>query len=84
MLITDKWRVLIWKIGFFQSLTYMLIEIIGNSTSLLVIVLIGLSIYFGIQAKKKKKWFLVISMFKKENDNHLRLQKINIYQFLFN
>ena len=32
----------------------MLVEIIGNSTSLLVIFLIGLSIYFGIQANRKK------------------------------
>ena len=32
----------------------MLIEIIGSSSSLLVIVLIGLSIYFGIQAQTRK------------------------------
>ena len=32
----------------------MLIEILGNSSSLLVILLIGLSIYFGIQANQKK------------------------------
>jgi len=31
----------------------MLIEILGNSSSLLVILLIGLSIYFGIKAKAK-------------------------------
>ena len=38
----------------------MLIEILGNSSSILVIVLIGLSIYFGIQAKTKNiKWGLV-------------------------
>ena len=41
----------------------MLIEILGNSSSLLVILLIGLSIYFGIQAKAKKiRWFLVIGI----------------------
>ncbi len=32
----------------------MLIEILGNSSSVLVILLIGLSIYFGIQANRKK------------------------------
>ena len=32
----------------------MLIEILGNSSSLLVILLIVLSIYFGIQTKIKK------------------------------
>ena len=37
----------------------MLIEILGNSSSLLVILLIGLSIYFGIQAKTKNiNWYL--------------------------
>ena len=36
----------------------MLIEILGNSNSLLVALLIGLSVYFGIQAKAKNiKWF---------------------------
>ncbi len=33
----------------------MLIEILGNSSSLLAIILIGLSLYFGIQAKQKKR-----------------------------
>ena len=32
----------------------MLIEILGNSSSLLVILLIGLSIYFGLKAKQKE------------------------------
>ena len=32
----------------------MLIEIIGNSNSLLVILLVGLAVYFGIQGKSKK------------------------------
>ena len=37
----------------------MLIEILGSSSSLLVILLIGLSIYFGIQAKTRNiKWCL--------------------------
>ncbi len=45
----------------------MLIEILGNSSSLLVILLIGLSIYFGIQAKIKNiKWFFLIWIIKKE------------------
>ena len=45
----------------------MLIEILGSSSSLLVIVLIGLSIYFGIQAKTKNiKWFLDIWIITKE------------------
>ena len=35
----------------------MLIEILGNSSSILVLLLLGLSIYFGIQSKiKKNKW----------------------------
>ena len=47
----------------------MLIEILGNSSSLLVIILIGLSIYYGIQAKTKKiKWWLVIWTIKKEGN----------------
>ena len=33
----------------------MLIEILGNSSALLVILLIGLSIYFGIQAANQKE-----------------------------
>jgi len=41
------------KIRFDISKENMLIEILGNSTSLLVILLIGLSIYFGIQARTK-------------------------------
>ena len=32
----------------------MLIEVIGNSNSLLVILLLGLAVYFGIQGKRKK------------------------------
>ena len=52
----------------------MLIEILGNSSSLLVIILIGLSIYFGIQAKTKKiKWSLVISIITKEADQQVRV-----------
>ena len=33
----------------------MLIEILGNSSSLLVVFLICLTIYFGIKAKSEKK-----------------------------
>ena len=50
-------RIKICKIRFYISKLNMLIEIFGNSTSLLVVFLIGLSIYFGIQAKSKNiKW----------------------------
>ena len=54
----------------------MLIEILGNSSSLLVIVLIGLSIYFGIQAKTKKvKWGQFIWIIINEANQQLTLQK---------
>ena len=57
----------------------MLIEILGNSSSLLVILLIGLSIYFGIQAKTKNiKWGLVIWIITKEANKQVRLQKEKI------
>ena len=52
----------------------MLIEILGNSTSLLVIVLIGLSIYFGIQANTKNtEWSLVKWLIQKENNQPVKL-----------
>ena len=55
----------------------MLIEILGNSSSLLVVLLIGLSIYFGIQAKAKNmKWFLVIYIISLMAYKQVRLKKI--------
>ncbi len=49
----------------------MLIEILGNSSSLLVILLIGLAIYFGINAKTKNiKWLLDIWIITKEANNN--------------
>ena len=54
----------------------MLIEILGNSSSLLVILLIGLSIYFGIKAKTKNiKWSLFVWKVTKETNQQVRLQK---------
>ena len=54
----------------------MLIEIIGNSSSLIVILLIGLSIYFGIQAKTKNiKWSLVIWIISNTSNQHVSCQK---------
>ena len=54
----------------------MLIEILGNSSSLLVILLIGLAIYFGIQAKTKKlKWRLVICILTKAANQHVSMLK---------
>ena len=54
----------------------MLIEILGSSNSLLVILLIGLSMYFGIQAKTKNiKWCLVIWIIKKESNQQVWIQK---------
>ena len=54
----------------------MLIEILGNSNSFLVILLIGLSIYLGIQAKAKNiKWLLVIYIITLITNEQVRLQK---------
>ena len=54
----------------------MLIEILGNSSSILVILLIGLSIYFGIQAKTKQiKWCLVIWIIPMGADQQVRMPK---------
>ncbi len=54
----------------------MLIEILGSSSSLLVIVLIGLSIYFGIQAKTRNiKWCLLISIITKESKQQVCMPK---------
>ena len=55
----------------------MLIEIFGNNSSLLVVLLIGLSIYFGIQAKKKKGC-LVIWTIKNESNQEVLLQENSI------
>ena len=56
----------------------MLIEILGSSSSLLVIVLIGLSIYFGIQAQTRKiKWCLVIWIITKESNQQVEMHKKN-------
>ena len=61
---------------FYLSTLNMLIEILGNSSSLLVILLIGLSIYFGIQAKTKNiKWSLAILIINKEAKQEVILQK---------
>ena len=58
----------------------MLIEILGNSNSLLVILLIGLSIYFGIKAKTKKlKWCWVIGINTMNINKQVTLKKINSY-----
>ena len=69
----------------------MLIEILGNSSSLLVILLIGLSIYFGIQAKTKNiKWCLVIWIIKKGAIQQVcyykkKQLKVNLFKYmLFN
>ena len=65
----------------------MLIEILGNSSSLLVILLIGLSIYFGIQARTKNiKWIIVIWIISKEGNQQIRYKKnkkllIQVYAF---
>ncbi len=62
----------------------MLIEIFGNSSSLLVILLIILSIYFGIQANDKDtKWWLVIWIITIEANQKIRLQKKIIKTKLF-
>ena len=56
----------------------MLIEVIGNSSSLLVIILISLSIYFGVQAKRKKtKWIYLIQKLcrRKKNQWLLKTEK---------
>ena len=64
------------KIRLWTSKFNMLIEILGNSSSLLVVLLIGLSIYFGIQAKAKNiKWFLVSYIITLITNEQLRLQK---------
>ena len=56
----------------------MLIEILGNSSSLLVVLLIGLSIYFGIQAKTKNiKWGLAFWINKKWANQQVSLKKNN-------
>ena len=56
----------------------MLIEILGNSNSLLVVLLIGLSIYFGIQAKAKNiKWLLAIYIITLMSNEQVRLKKKN-------
>ena len=52
---------------FYITKLSMLIEILGNSSSLLVISLLVLSIYFGIKAKTKNiKWTLVFWIIKNE------------------
>ena len=56
----------------------MLIEILGNSSTLLVILLIGLSIYFGIQSKIRKiKWRLFIWIIMKEANQEGKDVQIN-------
>ena len=40
----------------------MLIEILGNSSSLLALLLLGLSVYFGIKSKIKKTEWLNFSI----------------------
>ena len=62
----------------------MLIEILGSSSSLLVIVLIGLSIYFGIQAQTRKiKWCLVIWIITKESNQPVWMPKKKLKVNLF-
>ena len=64
------------KIIIYTSKVNMLIEILGNSNSLLVVLLIGLSIYFGIQAKAKNiKWLLVIYIITLMPNEQVRLKK---------
>ena len=54
----------------------MLIEILGSSSSLLVILLIGLAIYFGIQAKTRNiKWSLVIWIITKGYNQQVLMSK---------
>ena len=56
----------------------MLIEILGSSSSLLVVVLIGLSIYFGIQAKTRNiKWSLVFWIITKESNQEVWMPQKN-------
>ncbi len=64
------------KIRIYTSKVNMLIEILWNSNSLLIILLIGLSIYLGIQAKAKNiKWFLVIYIITLMANEQVSLQK---------
>ena len=57
----------------------MLIEILGNSSSVLVILLIGLSIYFGIQANRKKnKQIQLYKRYKGKNQKLTLLAKREI------
>ena len=67
----------------------MLIEILGNSSSLLVILLIGLSIYFGIQSKTKniKWWFnifiIAIGEIRQNKQQKIKSLLIQVDSFLF-